>query len=136
MLVTVCDETFSGGKTNIKTINLTDGGTHTAGNRITAKDILKERLQQEVEMFNAQQDACFQGLVQPEDSTRSNKGFQMKVKRIINWEEQYKKAIAAFDKNGFVMLVNDKQVVTLDEELEISEGMEVSFMRLTPLVGG
>jgi hypothetical protein len=129
MLVTVCDETFSGGKTNVKTINLT-------GNYLTAKDILKERLQQEVEIFNAQQDACFQGLVQPEGSTRSKNGFQMQIKRFIDWLEQYEKAIAAFDKNGFVMLVNDKQVVTLDEELEISEGMEVSFMRLTPLVGG
>lgn len=130
MIVTICDETISGGKTDIKAINLS------SISRLTAKDILKERLQQEVEMFNAQQDDCFQGLVQPEDSIRNSKGFQMKAKRIINWEEQYKKAIAAFDKNGFVMLVNDKQVVNLDDELEISEGMEVSFMRLTPLVGG
>lgn len=61
MLVTVCDETISGGKTNLKTLNL----NNLRGN-ITAKDILKERLQQEVEIFNAQQDACFQGLVQPE----------------------------------------------------------------------
>lgn len=129
MIITVCDETFSGGKSHTKAINI-------SGDRITAKDVLKARLQEEVEIFNAQQEACFQGLVQPEGSVRNSKGFQMKVKRVIDWQEQYEKAIAAFDKNGFLMLVNDRQIDNLDEELEISEGMEVSFMRLTPLVGG
>jgi hypothetical protein len=129
MIIHVSDETFSGGKTHTKAINI-------LGDRITAKDVLKARLQEEVEIFNAQQDACFQGLVQPEGSVRNSKGFQMKVKRVIDWQEQYEKAIAAFDKNGFLMLVNDRQIDSLDEELEIAEGMEVSFMRLTPLVGG
>jgi thiamine kinase-like enzyme len=129
MIVTVFDETISGNKTNVKTINLSN-------ERLTAKDILKERLQLEVAMFNAQQDSCFQGLVQPEQSTQTKNGFQMKTKRFIDWSKQYEKAIASFEKNGFVMLVNDKQIIDLDEELEFSEGMEVSFMRLTPLVGG
>ncbi|AFY74226.1 hypothetical protein Syn7502_02218 [Synechococcus sp. PCC 7502] len=129
MLLTVCDESISGEKTNRKTITL-------AIALCTAADILRERVRQEVELFNNQQESEFQGLVQPEDSLRSPRGYKLKTKRIINWEEQYEKAIAAFNKNAFLMLVNNKQIVSLDEELEISEDMEISFMRLTPLVGG
>jgi hypothetical protein len=42
----------------------------------------------------------------------------------------------AFKRNGFVVLVDDRQVTDLDEVLEVSADTEVSFVRLVPLVGG
>lgn len=45
-------------------------------------------------------------------------------------------ALEAFDKNGFVMLVDDRQVQTLEEKVELKPASEVTFVRLVPLVGG
>ena len=46
------------------------------------------------------------------------------------------KALEAFGRNGFFVLVGDKQAVSLDEEFEVKVDTEVSFVKLVPLVGG
>ncbi|MCX4818891.1 hypothetical protein OG883_03025 [Streptomyces sp. NBC_01142] len=48
----------------------------------------------------------------------------------------YERAIEAFGRNGFLVLVGDRQIVELDEELELGSATEVTFLRLVPLVGG
>ena len=45
-------------------------------------------------------------------------------------------ALSAFENNGFVLLVDDRQIETLEEEIDISESSIVTFLKLTPLVGG
>ena len=45
-------------------------------------------------------------------------------------------ALHAFENNGFFLLVNDRQVESLDEEIWLGEGATASFLKLTPLVGG
>ena len=42
----------------------------------------------------------------------------------------------AFTRNGFFVLVGDRQVESLDEELELKVDTDVSFVKLVPLVGG
>jgi hypothetical protein len=56
--------------------------------------------------------------------------------RTIEWKKQFDKAIEAFESNGIVILVDDKQVESLDEEIVIQPETRVSFLRLTMLVGG
>lgn len=45
-------------------------------------------------------------------------------------------AVAAFEANGFVMLVDDLQVESLDEAVDVTDDTVVMFLRLVPLVGG
>ena len=45
-------------------------------------------------------------------------------------------ALAAFEANGFVMLVDDVQVESLDEAVGVTDDTVVTFLRLVPLVGG
>lgn len=45
-------------------------------------------------------------------------------------------ALDAFKANGFVLLLDDRQIETLDEEVVIGPESVVTFLRLTPLVGG
>lgn len=45
-------------------------------------------------------------------------------------------ALSAFRNNGFVLLVDDRQVDDLDDQVELNENSVVTFLRLTPLVGG
>ena len=44
--------------------------------------------------------------------------------------------VEAFGRNGFVVLVDDRQVEELDEDIELALGTEVTFLKLVPLVGG
>ncbi len=47
-----------------------------------------------------------------------------------------RKAIKGFQANGFLVLVNDRQLVDLDEEVVLRVDSRVSFLRLVALVGG
>lgn len=110
-------------------------------NRITVRELIRERVYQEVQDFNRKQDErIFRGLVQPTDTERVLNGnrqeFQLKKHRQIEWKPQFEKALEAFGHNGFFILVDDRQAHSLDEELEIRAGTQVSFVKLTPLVGG
>ena len=56
--------------------------------------------------------------------------------RDIDPQAQYEKAIQAFEGNGFVVLVDDRQIDDLDETIELRPDTAVTFVRLVPLVGG
>lgn len=109
--------------------------------RISVRELIRERVYQEVQDFNrndAQQ--VFRGLVQPTDTERVLNGrtaeYRMKKHRDIDWKEQFDKALEAFEHNGFLILVGERQAESLDQELTVTAGTEVSFVRLTMLVGG
>ena len=51
-------------------------------------------------------------------------------------EQQVAIALRAFETNGFILLVDDRQIEGLDDEIEFSDTTTVTFLKLTPLVGG
>jgi hypothetical protein len=127
--LTIYDETLSGEKTPRLMLDF-------AVHRITVKDLIRDRVYQEVRDYNQSQPEYFRGLVQPTDSEQVLNGYKMSKQRSIDWEKQYEKAIQAFQHNGFIILVNDHQVEDLEEEIELTEELPISFLRLVPLVGG
>ena len=107
--------------------------------RITVRDLIRERVYQEVSEYNfrsRREGGVFRGLVQPNDAERTLNGFKVPKNRDIDWEAQFARAIEAFGRNGFFILVDDRQAETLDESIVISPSTHVSFVKLTPLVGG
>ena len=107
--------------------------------RITVRDLIRERVYQEVSEYNfrsRREGGVFRGLVQPTDAERTLNGFKVRNGRDIDWEIQFHHAIDAFGRNGFFILVDDRQAETLDETIDIKPGTHVSFVKLTPLVGG
>ena len=52
------------------------------------------------------------------------------------WEKQADKALESFGRNGFFVLVGDRQVTDLDSTLELSADTDIRFIRLVPLAGG
>jgi hypothetical protein len=109
--------------------------------RITVLELIRERVYQEVQDFNRKEDErVFRGLVQPTDSERMVNGksteYRMKQHRTIEWKPQFEKAIEAFDRNVYLVLIDDKQAESLDQEFVIGQGSLVSFVKLTLLVGG
>lgn len=109
--------------------------------RVTVREMIRERVYQEVQDFNREQDAeVFRGLVQPNDTERVLNGrsteFRFKKRRAIDWKEQFEQAQAAFEKSGFLVLLDDQQAESLDDEVTIGPSTQVAFVKLTLLVGG
>jgi hypothetical protein len=109
--------------------------------RITVRELIRERVYQEVQDFNRKRDEMvFKGLVQPTDAERVLNGrrtdYRLKNRRQIDWKDQFEKAVDAFGRNGFFVLIDDKQAEGLEQEFTIGHGTEVSFVKLVQLVGG
>lgn len=109
--------------------------------RITVRELIRERVYQEVQDFNRTQgEQVFRGLVQPTDTERilnnHRPEYRLKQRRTIDWKEQFAKAIEAYEKNGFFILIDNKQTEDLDQEFAVSPSTEVSFVKLVMLVGG
>jgi hypothetical protein len=127
--VTIFDETTSGERTSSLTLEFLTA-------RVTARELIRRRVYEEVQEYNLSTPEYFRGLVQPTNAEQVLNGYKLRERHRINWEEQYDRAVEAFERNGFFMLVDDRQVESLDEEIELKVGTEVSFVKLVPLVGG
>jgi hypothetical protein len=109
--------------------------------RITVRELIRERVYQEVQDFNRQSDQnIFRGLVQPTNTERVLNGarpeFHLAKHRQIDWKPQFENAIEAFQRNGFLILVGDRQAESLDQEFTVGHETHISFVKLTLLVGG
>lgn len=103
---------------------------------LAARDLICQRVHQEVTLYNLSKPGYFQGLVQPTDTEATLNGYRLKQRRQIDWKKQAELALEAFETNGFFILVDDRQVESLDEIIEIHEDTQVAFIKLIPLVGG
>lgn len=103
---------------------------------LTVRELIRLRVWQEVEAYNQKQGETFHGLVQPTDTERSLNGYKMRRPRRINAQAQYDLAQQAFEQNGFIVLVGERQADTLDDTFDVAQTGEVTFLKLVPLVGG
>jgi hypothetical protein len=103
---------------------------------ITVRELIRSRVYQEVTEYNASRPEYFRGLVQPTDAERVLNAYRLRTRRKLDWEEQYQRALKAFAGNGIVILVDQRQVEDLDEQIELRHDTKISFLRLMPLVGG
>jgi hypothetical protein len=100
--LTIYDETLSGEKTPRFSLGV-------SAQRIIVRDLIRDRVYQEVQDYNQSQPECFRGLVQPTDSEQVLNGYKLAKRRLIDWEKQYEKGIQAFNHNSLIILVNDRQ---------------------------
>lgn len=103
---------------------------------MTVRELLRARIYQEVQDYNTRQPEYFRGLVEPTQAERTLNGYRLRERRKLDWQEQSRRAVEAFERNGFFVLVGDKQAERLDDEFEVKVDTEVSFVKLVPLVGG
>lgn len=130
MQVCVRDETASGESLHELSLEF-------LSERITVRELLRERVHHEVREFNRQMDGLvFHGLVQPEDTERTLNGSRLKAHRPLDWEAQLALAIEGFATNAYFVIIDDRQADSLDEIFVVGPQTRVSFVKLTPLVGG
>lgn len=108
--------------------------------RVTVRELIVSRVEAEVRTHNARATAePFRGLVQPEgERTGVGKSPKKKPKkrRRVDAARQVEIALGAFERGRVLVLVDDRQVTKLDQEVTLRPGSAVSFLKLTPLVGG
>ena len=128
-LLTILDETASGSILRRLEMEITQ-------ETLTVRELITQRVHDEVTAYNDEQNGTFQGLVQPTESERTLNGFRLRPRRLIDAEQQVYRALEAFQQNSFFVLVNERQAESLDEQVWLGEGATASFVKLTPLVGG
>lgn len=130
--LTIRDETPAGGVTNEWSLEF-------LSETITVRELIRGRVYQEVQDYNIRQQSTgpYRGLVQPEGHEQALNGPRAGAKaRPIDWKKQYERAIEAFESSRVLILIDDRQAESLDQEFTIGPGTAVTFLRLTLLVGG
>src|SRR5258708_15420322 len=107
----ILDETTSGMRHNA-------GAFDFAQTTLSLRELIRQRVQQEVERFNQGQTQVFRGLIEPEESERLLNGVRTRPK--LDWERQFARAVTAYQSNGFLVLVDDRQATHLDAILELA----------------
>ena len=126
--VTIADETTSGER---RTWVL-----EIAEERLALREVIRQRVFHEVAEYNNRHPAVFRSLVQPAGAEMTRNGYTLREWRHVDAEAQYLLAVKAFGRNGFVVIVGDRQVEDLSAEVDLPAGTEVTFLKLVPLVGG
>ena len=129
MTIAIKDENFSG--SIIHEINL-----DFQQENVTVRDIITQRVIQEVENYNQKLPAYFNGLVEPSDAEKTINGFKLTTRKMIYAEKQVYVALDAFTKNGYFLLIDTIQSESLEQEVFLKSTTSISFIKLTPLVGG
>ncbi|MDH5692857.1 MAG: hypothetical protein OEZ47_07115 [Gammaproteobacteria bacterium] len=128
-VLVIKDETARGEQINTVRLSL-------VSERLSVKELISRRVQQEVEQFNLKRPVCFKALVKPKDAEETTQGFRLAVHHDLDWEIQVETAIEAFKQKCFFIMVNGKELSDLDDEVVITDTTEISFIRLMPIVGG
>lgn len=130
-LLTVYEETTTGSRSEPIVLEfLTE--------HITVRELIRQRVYQEVQDFNLNlaKPPTFRGLVQPTAADNTRNGHMPTTKRQIDWQRHFENAVEAFEARRVLILVNDRQMGSLEEELTITPDTDVSFLKLVPLAGG
>lgn len=130
MKITIKDETFAGDI--LDTIELM-----VSSEILTVKEIITARVAAEIDAYNKKLPEYFKGLVQPTEAEKTLNGFKLKdKKKTIDVEKQVFVALDAFQKNGYFVLIDNNQAESLQQQVLVRENTSISFIKLTPLVGG
>ena len=127
--LTIKDETAAGKIINELKVSF-------ASELTTIREIINTRVTAEVEQYNNKMPEYFKGLVEPGDAERTLNGYKLKEKRKVDAEKQCLVALDAFQKNGFFILIDNIQSESLEQMVVINANTTISFIKLTPLVGG
>ena len=100
--------------------------------RVSVRALIERRVREEVARWNAAGERP--RLVEPDETEAALNG--PRRRRVVVGDPQVARALAAFEAGRVLMLVDARQVTSLDDEIAICPGTVVSFIKLVPLVGG
>lgn len=127
-LITVRDESFPKSEVIELLLKLSAA-------RLTAADLIAERVRAECDDRLLDREGNRRArLIAPGPKEQALKTASSPL--TIDTDRQIATALSAFEANGFILLVDDRQVESLDEVIEMQPDSVVTFLKLTPLKGG
>lgn len=129
-LLTIQDELTSGAQPISTTIEIPD-------ERIAVEELIRSHVFQRVKDTNATiaQRPSPAPFVQPTEYEVALNGIG-KADEFIRWQDEFEKTKKAFLAKQIFVLVDDKQVMSLDDVITVKPSTRVRFLRLTMLMGG
>jgi hypothetical protein len=127
--IQVCDQATPGGVVRRFRLEL-------ASERLTVRELILRRVTQEVEDYNRSLPEVYAGLVQPLEAEQVLNGYRLHKPRTLDARKQGERALEAFVRNGFLLLVGGRQLSDLEEWIVLTPDVEVRFLKLVPIVGG
>ncbi|WP_343671502.1 hypothetical protein [Chitinophaga sp.] len=104
---------------------------------LTIAELIRSRVFEEVNEFNNNLPKPFKGLIEPRaEELILNPATTTGRDRKADPEEHVKTALKAFDNNGFLVLVNNKQYTDPEAIVSLEAGAMITFIKLVPLIGG
>ncbi|MEZ4772893.1 MAG: hypothetical protein R3D00_06900 [Bacteroidia bacterium] len=128
MYMTIHDETTAGSILNQVKLKLNS-------ENISASELIRARIFQEVNEYNHKRPEYYRGLVQPAHAEVVLNGYKLNRKHRLDPEILFGIAMAAFQRNEFVIVVNEKQINDPDYSIPVCPQTKVSFLKLTSMVG-
>ncbi len=104
--------------------------------QISLQDLIRTRVEMEVNAYNKSLTYVYNGLVNPSAREKVLNSISIKKRPKIDAEKEVYLALDGFLKNNYFVLVDNRQVEKLDHMIEVTPESEVSFLKLTQLVGG
>jgi hypothetical protein len=92
---------------------------HDLDTTVTLRDLIRHRVREEVARRAG-------------DHPLANRGAPASP----GWEAQADAVLRAFERNGFIVLAGDRQLVDLDAPVDTREVTDLTFLKLIPLAGG
>jgi hypothetical protein len=129
MNILIRDEQLNGTVTNEFEIEIENEMT-------SARELIEKRVIHEVGNYNKKLPEYFHGLVEPTEAEKTLNGFKLKKRQLIDPEKQVYVALDSFMKNGFFILVDNHQIEDINQVIKLTGHSKVSFLKLTPLIGG
>ena len=105
--------------------------------KITVGELMRLKVEKEVEKYNEQVKKENQGYLNDyEEKLNLVKNKNAVQRKLADVEKEVYRAFEAFQNNQIFITVDKTQVETLEEEVLLNGDTDVSFVRMTPLVGG
>lgn len=124
----------------------------------TAREILQKRIEQDCYNANIENEQKYQTDLAQIIAQKSEKISQLSERELtlngekagnffrvglqkqarLDWQIEFEKAVQSFAKNGFLLFIDDEQILDLDQPVQIKADntSAMTFIRLIPLQGG
>lgn len=102
---------------------------------VVLRELIEQRVRRQVQDHLAGKPAATTSAFEVDEVERILNGREAGSAR-IDADRHVARALAGFEANAYVVIVDGAQVCSLDARVPVSADTDVRFMRLTPLAGG
>ena len=127
--LTIIEETPGGGSKQSSQVRLPE--------RLTVRQLIGVYVDAQIVQHQTKEAVHHSFFIPAEDELILNQKSHSSAKsKPLDCEKLHVRALLGFEQNQYFILIDDTQAENLDQEIVLSSQSQVTFLRLTPLVGG